>query len=207
MLESKYLNNEKGTALIISLVFLGVTMLIAAVVNQQAISEIIFSRTEARQKMVFAMAEAGCRDAVRWITLQTAPPETGLTKINGNNAFYVTNNGGTNTYSWGPAPASGWGSYAYATRADGTQVIRYYPSSNSGWTPYVYRDSFRYRYYIESLPYVISSSTATSNSVKVGGKYDQSGGNNYKMYRITSVGSTSDNSVMKSIELNYAVKF
>lgn len=210
------LQNEDGIALLVALVFLMVTLLIAGVVNRQAISEIVFSRNETRDKRVLAMADSGCKDAIVWLNSQTAPPETGLATIKGNNAFYKDDNGGAgNPYSWWtgtttPPTISGWSYFKYIDRPSGTaDTYRYYPNTDSKWTPYVYRDGLRYRYYIEHLPadYASQQGIGAGSSIKVGNKYDSSGGNNFKVYRITSVGSTSDNAVKKCIELNYAVKF
>lgn len=210
------LHNEDGIALVVALVFLMVTLLIAGVVNRQAISEIVFARNETRDKRVLAMADSGTKDAIRWLADQTAPPETGLAKINGKSAFYKDDNGSPgNTYSWWtgtttPPTVTGWSNFKYTDRPSGSSdTYRYFPNSDAGWTNYVYRDGLRYRYYIEHLPadYASQQGLGAGSSIKVGNKFDSSGGNNFKVYRITSVGSTPDNSVKKCIELNYAVKF
>lgn len=213
---SKTVKNEDGLALVVSLLFLLITLVIAGVVSQTTLSEIIFSRKEAREKMVLVMADAGCKDAISWLSSQTAPPESGLAKINGKSAFYKDNNtiSGTTTYSWWsgvtPPTVTGWSSYKFLDiPGSTTDVWRYYPSSDTGWTDYVTQDNVRYRYYIEHLPsdYSDSTGTATAQSIKVGNKYDATGGNAYRMYRITSVGSTSDDSIKRCIEMNYAVKY
>ncbi|MBI1920891.1 MAG: hypothetical protein HYS23_07390 [Geobacter sp.] len=216
MLLPKTLKNEDGLALIVSLVFLLITLVIAGVVSQTTISEIIFSRKEAREKMVLAMADAGSKDAISWLNSQAAPPEGGLAKINGKSAFYKDDNtiSGTTTYSWWsgvtPPTVTGWSSYKFLDAPNTTtDVYRYYPSTAAGWTNYVVEGNARYRYYIEHLPsdYSDSTGTATAQSIKVGNKYDATGGNAYRMYRITSVGSTSDDSIKRCIEMNYAVKY
>jgi type IV pilus assembly protein PilX len=73
------LHNEKGTALVLSLMFLLVMSLLVAVLHRDTLVEYASSRNYELSQHVFYAAESGLRAADGWLSDQGVAPEDGLT--------------------------------------------------------------------------------------------------------------------------------
>lgn len=72
------LNNEKGAVLVVALLFLTVLLMLMAVLNKDAIYEIMFSRNYQDSQQAFYAAEAGVRSGHGWLSNQGVAPENSI---------------------------------------------------------------------------------------------------------------------------------
>ncbi|MBT0651802.1 pilus assembly PilX family protein [Geomobilimonas luticola] len=73
-----YLRSEKGTALVIAMLFLMVLSILVGALHRTTISEMLFSRNYQESQKAFYAAETGLRAGMQWLSNQGNPPENVL---------------------------------------------------------------------------------------------------------------------------------
>ena len=69
------LRNERGTALVIAMLFLMVLSILVVILHRTTIFEVLFSRNYQESQKAFYAAESGVRAGMQWLGNQGNPPE------------------------------------------------------------------------------------------------------------------------------------